>query len=107
MAHKAERRQFGRRVETIQSWILIPGRPRISCRVRNYSPIGALLELEPPDWLPFRFALKIDGHAQSVPCEVRHRTPHGVGVRFAKEVQDIRWVAQPEFTLNDQWSGRQ
>lgn len=58
------------------------GRPKLPARIVNYSPKGALLEVERPPWLPFRFELQISGLAEPICCELRHVTSHGIGVIF-------------------------
>lgn len=107
MRANAERRQFGRRNSCLNGWILPPGRPRLACHVRNISVTGALLELPPPDWLPFQFRLLIEATGEQYNCEIRHVMSHGVGVTFryaeAKEKPE-----KPQIDVDDvsQWMGQ-
>jgi hypothetical protein len=100
-----ERRQFGRRTTAIHGWLVIEGRPKIPCLVRNVSEGGALLECEVPAWLPFRFHLLIDCKGFSAWCEVRHSKESWIGVRFervdAAPIPIASWSPQVE----DAWAG--
>lgn len=102
-----ERRQFGRRSTSINAWILAPGRPRLSCLVRNLSPKGAFLELNAPEWLPFRFELRIDGDGKRFVCELRHALSGGVGVTFCEEDQKRTGPQdRPAAAEVEQWTGQ-
>jgi hypothetical protein len=88
-----ERRQFGRRNTSKAGWLLIPGRPRISCKIKNVSPKGALIELEVPSWLPFRFELLVEPENEVQVCEIRHVLSGAIGVQFvasASRLSSIR-----------------
>lgn len=86
MALGAERRQFGRRQTYLHGWISVPGRPKLSCIVRDISVAGAKLELQAPSWLPFTFQLTIDASRFATMCEIRHQGPASIGVRFIEAV---------------------
>lgn len=102
-----ERRQFGRRKLRQIAWIIVPGRSRLACTILNLSPNGAFLELDPPKWLPFRFALKIDGSPSARVCELRHASPLGLGVIFSEPAPttDTMRVAGNLVRERDDWMG--
>lgn len=77
-----ERRQFGRRHTQDRGWVNLPGRPALTCIVRNISDGGALLVFDRTEWLPFAFVLTIEGRAAQFGCEVRHHYGDRVGVAF-------------------------
>lgn len=79
-----ERRQFGRRKVAIHGWVIVEGRPRVPCVVRNISIEGALLEFDTPSWLPYYFKLIIEVSQFETECELRHQAPRSVGVRFVQ-----------------------
>jgi hypothetical protein len=79
---RVDRREFGRRVTCLRAHILVPGRPRLACIVRDISVGGALLELDIPSWLPFSFDLVIEASRFQTACEIRHQRANAVGVRF-------------------------
>jgi hypothetical protein len=101
-----ERRQFGRRTVTMHGWILVEGRPRIACTVRNISVEGALLELTAPAWLPYYFRLVIDVSNFETECELRHQSPSSIGVRFVARRTE---TATQRHDVNevDPWIGHQ
>lgn len=78
----ADRRQFGRRQSTLHGWLIVEGRPRIPCIVRNVSDGGALVECPVPKNLPFRFHVEIEAKDFRALCEPRHQRDNWVGVRF-------------------------
>jgi hypothetical protein len=78
----AELRQFGRRATCVHGWIRVAHRPKITCVVRNLSEQGALIEVEDPSALPFRFTLIVETINLEKECEVRHTGQHSVGVYF-------------------------
>lgn len=80
MSQQRERRQFGRRTTSILAWIVVAGRPRLPCLVRNLTVAGAFCEMEPPAWLPLRIELLLNG--QLIPCELRHTSRRGIGITF-------------------------
>lgn len=82
MARQVERREFGRRQTGSTGWIRIPGRPKLSCRILNETPKGALLELQVPAWLPFQFELVVDAEKVVHICEIRHSRPDRLGVYY-------------------------
>lgn len=52
------------------------------CRVRNVSPMGALLELSDARIMPARFRLTIPDELFIAECEFRHQAGKNVGVLF-------------------------
>jgi hypothetical protein len=108
MPTRQDRSQFGRRQTHLQAWLLVSGRSRIPCQIRNYSQKGAFIEIEVPSWLPFRFQLRIEGISDVLTCEIRHVTSHGIGVNFcadgfsatigtvgAADVEIASWIGSP------------
>lgn len=91
-----ERRQFGRRQENTHGWIIIDGRPRCPCTVRNISTGGARLEIDQPSWipidqpswLPFRFRLIVESRNIDTDCEIKHQHASSVGVMFVERLSD-------------------
>jgi hypothetical protein len=81
-----ERRQFGRRKTRVHATIARPGRPVIACVMHDVSEIGALLEVERPEWMPVRFRLIVEALGIDTECEVVRRTDVAVGVRFASRL---------------------
>lgn len=106
MSRKLERRKFGRRQSSINAWIIVRGRPRLSCRIANLAPTGALLELAAPPWLPFRFELVIDTIDTPIACEFRHKTENGIGVHFCDLAIEPGNDLAPALLPSDTWAGR-
>ena len=77
-----EKRQFGRRQSFLHGWVKLPGRPAVTCTLRNISVGGALLVFDQPQGLPFGFLLTIEGTGQVFGCEIRHHYGTRVGVQF-------------------------
>lgn len=100
-----ERRQFGRRTVNMHGWVMIEGRPRIPCVVRNISVEGALLEFESPTWLPYYFRLVIDVSQFETECELRHQAPNSVGVRFVQRRDETVGTRQHNIDDVDPWVG--
>lgn len=86
---RADRRQFGRRQDNAHGWIVVEGRPRVPCVVRDISDAGARIEVERPSWLPFHFKLVVESLRLVAECEVRHQQQTSVGVLFVQH-QTIR-----------------
>lgn len=84
----SERRNFGRRQTLWHAWIMVSGRQRFACAVRNISPGGALLECEVPPWLPVEFRLVVEPYDIDILCDLRHRGKHGVGVQFREPLDN-------------------
>jgi hypothetical protein len=101
-----ERRQFGRRETCIHAWILVEGRPRTACVVRNVSEGGALLELEVPAWMPFRFLLDVEAKRFRSQCEIRHKGAHGLGVTFVKVLEAPVPISSWSPQIQDAWAGK-
>ena len=102
----ADRRQFGRRTTSLHGWVVIEGRPRIACLVRNVSEGGALLECQMPKIIPFQFGLVIDCKGFEATCEARHHTEQWMGVRFVivKTIEEP--IAQWSPVIEDAWAGK-
>jgi hypothetical protein len=100
-----ERRHFGRRNTAIHGWIIVPGRPRVPCLVRNVSEGGALLECTPPGWLPYYFTLQIDCKGFTAFCEVRHTKETWIGVRFDRVTAQVEPIASWSPLVEDSWAG--
>jgi hypothetical protein len=52
------------------------------CRVKNISPMGALIEFEDTDPLPPAFRMTIPDELFAADCEFHHQTDNTVGVLF-------------------------
>ncbi len=104
--HFVERRQFGRRNTCLHGWIVLDGRPRLPCLVRNVSEGGALLECAVPKVMPFRFSLVIDCKGFQAWCETRHHTEQWMGVRFVRFDKVAAPIAEWSPLLEDQWAGK-
>ena len=105
---RIERRQFGRRNTNILGWIIVSGRPRIPCAIKNRSPKGAFLELPSSDWLPYRFQLALESDKNLYVCEVTHARANGVGVVFVKPEAKLKEAPVPMSSRvedYDEWVG--
>ena len=102
----AERRQFGRRKTFLQGSLLIEGRSKLECVVRNVSEGGAFLECVVPKVLPFHFKLVIAAKRFEAVCEVRHQTEAWMGVRFVRFDQIDEPIASWSLDVIDAWTGR-
>ena len=78
----AERRQHQRRDVDFAGSIRFPDGTARACRVKNISPMGALLDLGAKPELPATFRLIISSEMFSADCELRHETGHQAGVLF-------------------------
>lgn len=107
MSPKSEHRRFGRRTVRQLAWIVVPGRPRLSCAVTNFSRARAYLELEPPKWLPFRFEIVMDGADLSHMCEIRQTSRTGICVDIAEcGIERCSRVLPPSAISDfDEWAG--
>jgi hypothetical protein len=102
-----ERRQFGRRKTSLGGWVCIRGRPKVPCSIHNLSVTGALLALEVPKWLPYRFKLTIDGSELPYSCEIRHMKPHFIGVLFVDaHAEEKERAGCPNAGDVEEWLGR-
>jgi hypothetical protein len=101
-----ERRQFGRRTTCLHGWVIIDGRPRMACLVRNVSEGGALLEFPVPKVMPFRFSLSIDCKGFEAWCEPRHHTETWMGVRFVRVERIEQPIAEWSMEHEKAWSGK-
>ena len=77
-----EKRQFGRRQSFLHGWVKLPGRPAVTCTLRDISVGGAMLVFDSPQGLPYGFLLTIEGTGQVFGCEIRHHNGARVGVQF-------------------------
>lgn len=104
--HPSERRQFGRRKTCMHGWVVMDVRPKLPCLVRNVSAGGALLELEVPKNMPFRFKLIIDSKGFEALCEMRHTGPGWMGVQFVNFERVVEPIAEWSVELEDRWAGK-
>ena len=100
-----DRRQFGRRKTCLHGWIILEGRPRLACLVRNVSEGGALLEFEVPKIMPYRFGIKIESKGFEALCETRHKSDTWIGVQFVRFDQVQQPIVQWSLDLEDSWAG--
>lgn len=77
----------------------------MACIVRNLSVTGALLELEVPDWMPFRFRLVVESARFDIACETRHKGPNSLGVMFISHHERAAADLKPLLTDRDVWGG--
>ena len=77
-----ERRATVRREVDLPARINVAPQPWITCRVRNISQFGAMVELERPAVLPSRFRLQIPQDLFEVECELRHQSGTVAGMLF-------------------------
>jgi hypothetical protein len=84
-----ERRQFGRRPTFQHGWVKIPGRPPLTCVIRNISEGGALLQFDSAPTLPYSFLLDIESFGLTIGCEIRHHYGEKIGVQFV-EPEDVQ-----------------
>jgi hypothetical protein len=77
-----ERRAIQRHRTLKAGSIAFHGAARIDCRVRNLSPIGAMLEVASPIGIPDDFVLVIEHDHVQKPCHVIWRTQSRLGVEF-------------------------
>lgn len=101
-----ERRQFGRRKTCLHGWVVVDGRPRRPCLVRNVSEGGALLEFEIPKVMPYRFTLIIDCKGFEAWCETRHTGETWMGVQFVRVDKIEAPIAHWSVEMEDAWAGK-
>jgi hypothetical protein len=99
-----ERRQFGRRQTNVHGWIVLDGKRRLPCIVRNVSEGGALLELDVPKSLPFWFNLVVECKGFEARCEIRHSNETSLGVRFVR-VETAGTPIDAWTEANNAWHG--
>lgn len=102
---RIERRQFGRRQESAHGWIVVEGRPRFPCMVRDISKGGARIDVDHPSWLPFRFRLIVESQRLDTDCEIRHQQKTSVGVMFIQRRADDRPVNLASVNERSSWTG--
>ena len=95
----AERREFGRRWSDVHGWIVVEGRPKLSCQVRNFSKCGALLMVRGSHSLPLAFVLEIEAIDFRIGCQVRHSHEASIGVRFISP--DLVGEIGPVWTIDE------
>lgn len=78
----SERRSYQRIDVNYRAVVRLADGTSISCRVKNISPMGALLEFSEARILPARFRLTIPDELFSAECEFRHQTGKSVGILF-------------------------
>lgn len=100
---RVERRQFGRRQDNAHGWLVVEGRPRIPCVVRDISLNGARIEAEAANWLPFRFRLVVESRGINVLCEIRHQQPNSVGVMFVHQEAMAEAVGMATVEERQRW----
>lgn len=100
-----ERRQFGRRQDSAHGWVIVEGRPRVPCIVRDISQAGARLDVDQPSWLPFRFHLVVESRGIDTDCEVRHQQATSVGVLFVKRESGRKAIGMDSVAERERWSG--
>jgi hypothetical protein len=93
-----EQRRSPRRTAFMQASIVHPLKTEhLSCKVRDISQDGALLELPHAKDLPFSFWLHPEGDATLHFCTVAWRSDHHVGVEFSQQIIERfsveRWVS--------------
>lgn len=77
-----DRRSVARRVVDLGARIKIGCLPWMECRVRNISPMGALLDFGQSTVVPRRFRLQVPGDLFETECDLRHQSGGQVGVLF-------------------------
>lgn len=102
---RTDRRQFGRRQESAHGWIIVEGRPRYPCLVRDISAGGARLEVDQPSWLPFRFRLICESQRLDTDCEIRHQQQMSVGVMFVKRTLEPKPINMASVDERSRWTG--
>ena len=100
-----DRREFGRRNSLLHGWLVIEGRPRIACLVRNVSEGGALLECPVPPEMPFHFELHIECKGFVATCEARHQSSTWIGVHFVDTPSVEQPIAEWSSMVEYAWSG--
>jgi PilZ domain len=81
-AAPAERRQHQRREVDFAASVRFSDGTARPCRVKNISPMGALIDFGTHPGLPAMFRLIIASELFSADCELRHETGHQAGVLF-------------------------
>lgn len=81
-AAPAERRQHQRREVDFAASVRFSDGTARDCRVKNISPMGALIDFGAYPGLPASFRLIIASELFSADCELRHETGHQAGVLF-------------------------
>lgn len=77
-----ERRTYQRIDVDYRAVARLPDGSSFACRVKNISPMGALLEFPEARILPAAFRLTVPDEMFSAECEFRHQTGNCVGVLF-------------------------
>ena len=78
----SERRTFQRIDVDYRAIVRLPDGNSFPCRVKNISPMGALIEFPEARILPSIFRLTVPEAVFSAECEFRHQTDNCVGVLF-------------------------
>jgi hypothetical protein len=77
-----ERRTRSRAISSQAAVISCVGARRINCVVRNFSSIGARLEVPFPASLPDTFDLVFEDARSTLSCRVKWRKDRDIGVEF-------------------------
>ena len=77
-----ERRSVARRGGDLGARIKIGCLPWMECRVRNISPMGALLDFGQATVVPRQFRLQIPSDLFETECDLRHQSDGEIGVLF-------------------------
>lgn len=81
-AAPAERRTYRRIEVDYRAVVRFPDGTTLPCRVKNISPMGALIEFEKEFEVARVFRLTIPDELFAAECEFRHQTENRVGVLF-------------------------
>lgn len=77
-----ERRTYQRLDVNYRGVVRLADGNSFACRVKNISPMGALIEFPEARILPAAFRLTVPDEMFSAECEFRHQTGNTVGVLF-------------------------
>ncbi len=77
-----ERRTYQRVEVDYRAVVRLPDGNSLACRVKNISPMGALIEFPEARILPAAFRLTVPDEMFSAECEFRHQTGNCVGLLF-------------------------
>lgn len=76
-------RRVTRRLDVdLAGLVRVASLPWVECRVRNISPMGAMIEFASPTILPRHFRLQIPNDLFEAECELRHQSGEVAGVLF-------------------------
>lgn len=78
----SERRTHQRHAVDYSATVRFADGSSLPCRVKNISPMGALLEFGEKRIIPANFRLTIPSEMFAAECEFRHQTGSTIGVLF-------------------------